>query len=93
MAHSQDRASVGTQEVLALEPAIIAIGVIAAIWVITKTARAIRILREQRRDSGSSGRSDGYGNGYGAGGIDPGGSSHGGCDGHGGGDSGGHGGW
>jgi hypothetical protein len=70
-----------------MEPAILIICGIVAIWAITKTGGAVRFLREQRRDSDDSGRNDGYGSGVG--GIDPGGSSG---HGHGGGDCGGHGG-
>jgi hypothetical protein len=71
---------------------IAACGVIA-VWALSKTARAIRTLREQRRDSdGVGGRGRDYGAGQGIGGIDPGGSSHGShggdCGGHGGGDGG-----
>jgi hypothetical protein len=85
------RASATAQEVLAMEPAIIAIcGVIAVIWVVSKTATAIRTLREQRRKSAGWERGSGDDGGSGVGGIDPGSSSHGGgnCGGHGG-DSGG----
>jgi hypothetical protein len=80
-------------QVLAMEPIVIIAVLIAAGWAVWKTGSAIRTLRERRRNSDGSGRSDGYGSGVG--GIDPGGSSgHGGgdCGGHGG-DSGGHGGW
>jgi hypothetical protein len=84
-------------QVSAMEPiAILAILAVVG-WAVWKTGWAIRTLRQQRRDSESSGPGDGYRDGIG--GIDPGGSSghcgpgHGGdCGGHGG-DSGGHGGW
>jgi hypothetical protein len=74
-----------------MEAVIIAAGVIAAVWAITKTGAAIRTLREQRRHS-PDGREDRSGDrgSYGVGGIDPGGGH--GCQGHGGGDCGGHGG-
>jgi hypothetical protein len=79
------------QEVLAMEPAILAIcGVIAAVWAISKTASAVRMLRQQRRDSSDGLARESGNGGYAAGGIDPGGSD---CPGgHGGGDCGGHGG-
>jgi hypothetical protein len=73
-----------------MEPAIIAIGAIAAIWAITKTGMAIRALLEQRRRSDGPVRDRDESGGYGAGGIDPGGIVSG--NGHGGGDCGGHGG-
>jgi hypothetical protein len=82
--------SATTQEVLAMEPVIIAICGVIAVWVIVKTGMAIRTLREQRRQSDGGERPADDGSNYGAGGIDPGGGhcghGHGGdCGGHGGG--------